>query len=127
MAGAAMGPGTGRAASRLRLPAGQIRRSADCRPAWSRRPGAAVGRAPGAGVRLARAVWLCRFCRRPEPLVATASKGPGVRLTGRTAIVTGAAPGSGRASALLFGNDGPFVALVDRDEAGLQQSLAAIK
>jgi NAD(P)-dependent dehydrogenase (short-subunit alcohol dehydrogenase family) len=48
-------------------------------------------------------------------------------LTGRTAIVTGAASGIGRASALLFAREGAFVALVDRDETGLQQTLAAIE
>src|ERR1700722_12554644 len=111
-----MGPGAGRVAYRLRLPAGRSRRSADRRPAWSRRPCAVVGRAPGAGVRLARTVRLCRFRGRPEPLVATVSRGPDMRLTGRTAIVTGAASGIGRASALLFAQEGAFVALVDRDE-----------
>ena len=50
-----------------------------------------------------------------------------MRLTGRTAIVTGAASGIGRASALLFAQEGAFVALVDRDETGLQQTLAAIE
>jgi NAD(P)-dependent dehydrogenase (short-subunit alcohol dehydrogenase family) len=50
-----------------------------------------------------------------------------MRLTGRTAIVTGAASGIGQASALLFAREGAFVALVDRDEAGLQQTLAAIE
>jgi 2-keto-3-deoxy-L-fuconate dehydrogenase len=50
-----------------------------------------------------------------------------MRLTGRTAIVTGAASGIGRASALLFAKEGAFVALVDRDRAGLQQTLAAIE
>ena len=42
-----------------------------------------------------------------------------MRLMGRTAIVTGAASGIGRASALLFAKEGAFVALVDRDRAGL--------
>jgi 2-keto-3-deoxy-L-fuconate dehydrogenase len=50
-----------------------------------------------------------------------------MRLTGRTAIVTGAASGIGRASALRFAKEGAFVALVDRDEAGVQQTLAAIE
>jgi NAD(P)-dependent dehydrogenase (short-subunit alcohol dehydrogenase family) len=50
-----------------------------------------------------------------------------MRLTGRTAIVTGAASGIGRASALLFAKEGAFVALIDRDETGLQQTLAAIE
>ena len=50
-----------------------------------------------------------------------------MRLKGRTAIVTGAASGIGRASALMFAQEGAFVALVDRDAEGLQQTLAAIE
>ena len=50
-----------------------------------------------------------------------------MRLKGRTAIVTGAASGIGRASALMFAQEGAFVALVDRDADGLQQALAAIE
>ena len=50
-----------------------------------------------------------------------------MRLKGRTAIVTGAGSGIGRASAVLFAREGAFVALVDRDRAGLQQTLAAIE
>ncbi len=50
-----------------------------------------------------------------------------MRLMGRTAIVTGAASGIGRASAMLFASEGAFVALVDRDPIGLQQTLAAIE
>jgi 2-keto-3-deoxy-L-fuconate dehydrogenase len=50
-----------------------------------------------------------------------------MRLTGRTAIVTGSASGIGRASALLFAKEGAFVALIDRDETGLEQTLAAIE
>jgi 2-keto-3-deoxy-L-fuconate dehydrogenase len=49
-----------------------------------------------------------------------------MRLAGRTAIVTGAGSGIGRASAMLFAKEGAFVALVDRDGAGLQETLAAI-
>jgi NAD(P)-dependent dehydrogenase (short-subunit alcohol dehydrogenase family) len=49
-----------------------------------------------------------------------------MRLKGRTAIVTGAGSGIGRASALLFANEGAFVALVDRDATGLQETIAAI-
>ena len=50
-----------------------------------------------------------------------------MRLMGRTAIVTGAASGIGRASAMLFAREGAFVALVDRDPIGLQQTLVAIE
>jgi NAD(P)-dependent dehydrogenase (short-subunit alcohol dehydrogenase family) len=50
-----------------------------------------------------------------------------MRLAGRTAIVTGAGSGIGRASAMLFAKEGAFVALVDRDGAGLQETLAAIE
>ena len=50
-----------------------------------------------------------------------------MRLKGRTAIVTGAASGIGRASALMFAQEGAFVALVDRDAEGLRQTLAAIE
>ena len=50
-----------------------------------------------------------------------------MRLEGRTAIVTGAGSGIGRASAALFAKEGAFVALVDRDRAGLQETLAAIE
>ncbi|UZE48172.1 SDR family oxidoreductase [Rhodopseudomonas sp. P2A-2r] len=50
-----------------------------------------------------------------------------MRLHGRTAIITGAGSGIGRASALLFAREGVFVALVDRDEAGLQETLAEIQ
>jgi 2-keto-3-deoxy-L-fuconate dehydrogenase len=49
-----------------------------------------------------------------------------MRLAGRTAIVTGAGSGIGRASAVLFAKEGAFVALVDRNRAGLQGTLAAI-
>jgi 2-keto-3-deoxy-L-fuconate dehydrogenase len=49
-----------------------------------------------------------------------------MRLMGRTAVVTGAASGIGRASALLFAKEGASVALVDRDAAGLQETMAAI-
>jgi 2-keto-3-deoxy-L-fuconate dehydrogenase len=50
-----------------------------------------------------------------------------MRLMGRTAIVTGAASGIGRATALLFAKEGAFVALVDRDEAGLRQTFSAVE
>src|SRR4030095_7611613 len=50
-----------------------------------------------------------------------------MRLMGRVAIVTGAGSGIGRASAVLFAKHGAFVALVDRDRAGLQETLTAIE
>jgi 2-keto-3-deoxy-L-fuconate dehydrogenase len=50
-----------------------------------------------------------------------------MRLAGRSAIVTGAGSGIGRASAVLFAKEGAFVGLVDRDSAGLQETLAAIE
>ncbi|MGD0850760.1 SDR family oxidoreductase [Bradyrhizobium sp.] len=50
-----------------------------------------------------------------------------MRLKGRIAIVTGAGSGIGRASAVLFAREGAFVALVDRDSAGMQQTLAAMR
>jgi 2-keto-3-deoxy-L-fuconate dehydrogenase len=50
-----------------------------------------------------------------------------MRLMGRAAIVTGAGSGIGRASAVLFAKHGAFVALVDRDRAGLQETLMAIE
>jgi len=50
-----------------------------------------------------------------------------MRLAGRTAIITGAGSGIGRASAVLFAKEGAFVALVDRDRAGLEATLAMIE
>lgn len=50
----------------------------------------------------------------------------GVRLAGRVAIVTGAGSGIGRAIAQLFAKEGAFIALVDRDRAGLEESAAGI-
>jgi NAD(P)-dependent dehydrogenase (short-subunit alcohol dehydrogenase family) len=50
-----------------------------------------------------------------------------MRLAGRTAIITGAGSGIGRASAVLFAKEGAFIALIDRDHAGVQETLAAIE
>jgi NAD(P)-dependent dehydrogenase (short-subunit alcohol dehydrogenase family) len=50
-----------------------------------------------------------------------------MKLAGRTAIVTGAGSGIGRASALLFAKEGASVAVVDRDHEGLQETLTAIE
>jgi 2-keto-3-deoxy-L-fuconate dehydrogenase len=49
-----------------------------------------------------------------------------MRLKGGVAIVTGGGSGIGRASARLFAAEGAFVALVDRDQAGMEQTIAAI-
>lgn len=49
-----------------------------------------------------------------------------MRLKGEIAIVTGAGSGIGRASAVLFAREGAFVALVDRDDAGLRETLDVI-
>jgi 2-keto-3-deoxy-L-fuconate dehydrogenase len=50
-----------------------------------------------------------------------------MRLKGRIAVITGAGSGIGRASALLFAAEGAFVALVDREQAGMRETLAAIR
>jgi 2-keto-3-deoxy-L-fuconate dehydrogenase len=49
-----------------------------------------------------------------------------MQLKDRAAVVTGAGSGIGRATALLFARKGAFVALVDRDEAGMRETLDAI-
>ena len=50
-----------------------------------------------------------------------------MRLKDRIAVVTGAGSGIGRASALLFAREGALVALVDRDEAGMTETLQAVR
>jgi 2-keto-3-deoxy-L-fuconate dehydrogenase len=50
-----------------------------------------------------------------------------MRLKDQVAVVTGAGSGIGRASALLFAREGAFVAMVDRDEAGMLETLDAIR
>ena len=50
-----------------------------------------------------------------------------MRLKDRIAIITGAGSGIGRASAVLFAAEGAFVALVDRDRTGLQDTMQAIR
>jgi NAD(P)-dependent dehydrogenase (short-subunit alcohol dehydrogenase family) len=49
-----------------------------------------------------------------------------MRLQGRTAIITGAASGIGRASAKLFAEEGAELALVDCDAAGLRETLSLV-
>jgi NAD(P)-dependent dehydrogenase (short-subunit alcohol dehydrogenase family) len=48
------------------------------------------------------------------------------RLEGKVAIVTGAASGIGRASAILFAREGARLVIVDRDDVGLNATAAAI-
>src|ERR1700759_3497589 len=50
-----------------------------------------------------------------------------MRLKDRIAVVTGAGSGIGRASALLFAREGSFVALGDRDETGMRETLYAVR
>jgi len=47
-----------------------------------------------------------------------------MKLEGRVAIITGAGSGIGQATALLFAREGATLGLVDRDEAGLADTMA---
>jgi NAD(P)-dependent dehydrogenase (short-subunit alcohol dehydrogenase family) len=50
-----------------------------------------------------------------------------MKLVGHVAIITGGGSGIGRASAVLFSREGAFVALVDRDASGVEQTLATMR
>src|SRR5687768_8975236 len=71
---------------------------------------------------------------RREGIESRVPGGPMPRLTrlsrsiaGRTAIVTGAASGMGRATAHLFADEGERVAVVDRDAAGVARVIEEIE
>jgi 2-keto-3-deoxy-L-fuconate dehydrogenase len=49
-----------------------------------------------------------------------------MRLQGRTAIITGAGSGIGRASAKLFAEEGAQLALVDREAVGLRETVSLV-
>ncbi|WP_316232194.1 SDR family oxidoreductase [Bradyrhizobium sp. SZCCHNR1051] len=50
-----------------------------------------------------------------------------MRLAGKVAIVTGGGSGIGRASAVMFAREGAHLALVDRDAAGADETLALVR
>ena len=49
------------------------------------------------------------------------------RLKEKIAVITGAASGIGRATAILFAREGANLVLVDVQETGLKETLAAVK
>jgi 2-keto-3-deoxy-L-fuconate dehydrogenase len=50
-----------------------------------------------------------------------------MRLADKVAIITGGGSGIGRASALMFAREGAFVALVDRDTAGAEETVRLVR
>jgi 2-keto-3-deoxy-L-fuconate dehydrogenase len=50
-----------------------------------------------------------------------------MRLADKVAIITGGGSGIGRASAMMFAREGAFVALVDRDTAGAEETLKLLR
>ncbi|HEX8398635.1 MAG TPA: SDR family NAD(P)-dependent oxidoreductase [Pyrinomonadaceae bacterium] len=50
-----------------------------------------------------------------------------MRLKGKTALITGAGSGIGKAAALLFAKEGAKIAALERDEEDLQKTVAKIK
>ncbi|MGY3454485.1 SDR family oxidoreductase [Bradyrhizobium sp. USDA 4353] len=50
-----------------------------------------------------------------------------MRLKDKVAIITGGGSGIGRASAAMFAREGAFLAVVDRDAAGAEQTLALVR
>ena len=50
-----------------------------------------------------------------------------MKLAGKVAIITGAAGGIGRASALLFAKAGARLVVVDRDQAGVEETAALVR
>ena len=49
-----------------------------------------------------------------------------MRLQGKVAVITGGGSGIGRATALLFAREGARIAVVDRDEAGANETVSQI-